>query len=246
MMASTEPHSDQFHHDAPLPFLLNIAPGLIGTSQSFTTNYFNDYFDSYYYQSIGCEVGGGFFPSVTLPTPSDASEDESTPREIRQSPKPPQVSELPEAPQNSQQIDATLEKPTSMAEKSKSNDTIAIMRTQPQSNHVAIFKTRLSKKGTAKEIRRERNRKSVMKFRRNSKEWERQLEARKVVFETEHGILKAEYADLLRETLKLKHDIFRHTGCRDGRVDAWIHSEAKKFAGSLGAEQMSPENDVDP
>jgi hypothetical protein len=220
-MAATPPYPDQFLQGAPSPFTLDMAPELIGTSQSRPTIYFIDDFDPYYYHIAGCDVGVDYFASATMRTPADASEDEPTLREIKQFPERPQISETPELPSNSQQNVATLEKLTSMIEKPKSSNTITLTRRQPQSSRVAASKTGLVEKRASKEMRVERNRKSAMKFRRKSKEREGDLEARKAVLETKHRILKEEYADLLRETLKLKSDIIRHAGCNDCR-QCWI------------------------
>lgn len=239
-MAATEPHFDQFDLDDPFLFF---QPELIGTSRSFTTVNFNDDFDSYYYRSTGCDIGVDYFLGAAQRAPEESSEDRSTARETEQSPKTPQFSEPSDSPSDIQQDDATVEKPTGVAEKPKSNKIIPIKRRQPQSSHLAASKTGPIKSRAAKEMSLERNRTSAMKFRRKCKERERDLEARKGDFETKHRILKAEYADLLRETLRLKNDIIRHAGCHDCRVDAWIHSEAQKFVGSLsGAEQTSPQS----
>ena len=246
-MAATEPHFYRLDPDAPLPFFLDVAPELIGTCQSFVTVDSNNDFDSYFYQSTGWDVGlDDCFPGAAQRTAADALEDTSTPRETKQSPQPPQFSESSKPPCNLQENDANLEKPTSMADKSTSNNIIT-KRRQPQSNHFAASGTRLVKGRPSKETSRERNRKSAMKFRTKRKELERDLEARQALFETKHRILKAEYGDLLRETLKLKNDVIIHAACHSCSVDAWIHGAAEKFCRELsGARTMSPDSGPSP
>ncbi|KZZ92883.1 transcription factor ATF2 [Moelleriella libera RCEF 2490] len=79
----------------------------------------------------------------------------------------------------------------------------------------------------------ERNRQAATKFRKRNKETVQKLEHTKDELERDNYRLKSDFAKLSEDVVKLKTDLMQHSQCRDGEIDTWIRTEAKKYTQKL-------------
>ncbi|OAQ64590.1 bZIP transcription factor domain-containing protein [Pochonia chlamydosporia 170] len=223
-------NNGQPEFEACLPYFMSLGPELAWSSQYLAGGNLDYHTNSDGNQGAGIDNNGGHIPEaahIELPTYGEST---VTPAEDLQSPCSQSISAGSTHNEQAHARIATPRRPGQGTQKGT--------RTRNGSHTTEMNKR--PKRPVKKNTSLERNRISASKSRKRSKEWEHKLETKKEVLEAKHRTLRAEYGNLLRETLELKNDLISHARCHDDKVDAWIGSEAKNFARRLsGADRES-------
>lgn len=91
------------------------------------------------------------------------------------------------------------------------------------------------KRRRGRTVAMERNRLAATKSRLKHKSATDALENTCNDLEEKHLNLKAEHAELVQKTLRLKSEILRHATCGDPNIETWVTDEARSFVTQIGS-----------
>ncbi|OAQ74363.1 bZIP transcription factor domain-containing protein [Pochonia chlamydosporia 170] len=213
--------NDLSEFEVCLPYFVAIGPELAWSSQCLASGRFDCYPDPSCYQETGIESNGDHIPDNARVGPTESHINAMVPFEDPSSP-------ISQSISGGKTEDGQSHTNT-LAPTRRCRQTTEKVTGTCRGSHTVASNDK-PKRPVKKSASLERNRKSAIKSRRRNKEWEQKLATKKGILEARHSALRAEYGNLLRETLELKNDLIRHAGCHDDKVDAWIGGAAEKFA----------------